>query len=135
MSKTEGWDPKGSVSDEAPVKKPETPTTATPSGPGTAVWGETEADKSPVPVPSAVELAEAATRVSDQKKERPANLVGGLVGQHLKHFRIDKRIAAGGMGEVYLGFDTSLSRPVAIKTIRAELARDATFLARFALRA
>lgn len=56
---------------------------------------------------------------------------GSLVGGQLKHFRIDRRIAAGGMGEVYLGFDTSLSRPVAIKTIRGELANDAGFLARF----
>ncbi len=56
---------------------------------------------------------------------------GELAGTHLKHFRIDKRIAAGGMGEVFLGYDTSLSRPVAIKTIRSELARDGSFLARF----
>lgn len=56
---------------------------------------------------------------------------GELVGTHLKHFRIDNRLAAGGMGEVFLGYDTSLSRPVAIKTIRGELARDGAFLARF----
>lgn len=56
---------------------------------------------------------------------------GDIVGTQLKHFRIDQRIAAGGMGEVFLGFDTSLSRPVAIKTIRTELARDGDFLARF----
>jgi serine/threonine-protein kinase len=50
---------------------------------------------------------------------------------HLKHFRIERRIASGGMGDVYLGYDTSLSRPVAIKTVRSELVRDETFLARF----
>ena len=54
------------------------------------------------------------------------------VGTRLAHFRIDERIASGGMGDVYRGFDTSLQRPVAIKTIRAELAKDASFLARFA---
>ena len=35
------------------------------------------------------------------------------------------------MGEVYLGHDTSLDRPVAIKTVRGELARSPDFIARF----
>ncbi|MDP2339774.1 MAG: protein kinase [Deltaproteobacteria bacterium] len=57
---------------------------------------------------------------------------GEAAGQRfLAHFRVDKRLAAGGMGEVYLGFDPSLQRPVAIKTIRPELARDQGFLSRF----
>jgi serine/threonine protein kinase len=54
-----------------------------------------------------------------------------IVGRNLKHFRIDRRLAAGGMGEVFLAYDTSLSRPVAIKTIRPELTRDPEYLARF----
>ena len=53
---------------------------------------------------------------------------GSLEGRQLRHFRIDRRIAEGGMGEVYRGFDTSLQRPVAIKVIRPELARDPRFL-------
>jgi serine/threonine protein kinase len=52
-------------------------------------------------------------------------------GSMLKHFRVDSRLAAGGMGEVYSGFDTSLNRPVALKTIRPTLARDRAFLVRF----
>jgi Protein kinase domain len=52
-------------------------------------------------------------------------------GSLLKHFRVDGRLAAGGMGEVYAGFDTSLNRPVALKTIRPALARDRAFLVRF----
>ncbi|HXX30950.1 MAG TPA: serine/threonine-protein kinase [Myxococcaceae bacterium] len=52
-------------------------------------------------------------------------------GSMLKHFRVDRRLAAGGMGEVYAGFDTSLNRPVALKTIRPALARDRAFLVRF----
>jgi serine/threonine protein kinase len=52
-------------------------------------------------------------------------------GSMLKHFRVDRRLAAGGMGEVYAGFDTSLNRPVALKTIRPALARDRSFLVRF----
>ncbi|MFN2319003.1 MAG: protein kinase, partial [Dermatophilaceae bacterium] len=35
------------------------------------------------------------------------------------------------MAEVHLGHDTRLGRPVAIKLLRSELARDATFLSRF----
>jgi tRNA A-37 threonylcarbamoyl transferase component Bud32 len=52
-------------------------------------------------------------------------------GSVLRHFRVDQRLAAGGMGEVYRGFDTSLNRPVALKTIRPALARDRAFLVRF----
>ena len=52
-------------------------------------------------------------------------------GTFLHHFRVDRRIATGGMGAVYLGFDTSLNRTVALKTLRPELARDPEFLARF----
>lgn len=58
----------------------------------------------------------------------PAELTPGTF---LHHFRVDRRIATGGMGAVYLGFDTSLNRPVALKTLRPELARDPSFLARF----
>ena len=32
-----------------------------------------------------------------------------VVGRNLKHFRIDRRLAAGGMGEVFLAYDTSLT--------------------------
>ena len=58
----------------------------------------------------------------------PAELTPGT---YLHHFRVDRRIASGGMGAVYLGFDTSLNRPVALKTLRPELAGDPSFLARF----
>ncbi len=51
--------------------------------------------------------------------------------RYLNHFRLDKVLAAGGMGEVYLGFDTSLHRQVALKVIRPELATTATFADRF----
>jgi hypothetical protein len=58
----------------------------------------------------------------------PAELAPGT---YLHHFRVDRRIASGGMGAVYLGFDTSLNRPIALKTLRPELAGDPSFLARF----
>jgi uncharacterized RDD family membrane protein YckC len=49
---------------------------------------------------------------------------GLLAGQQLGHFRIDKPLGAGGMGEVYLATDLALDRPVAIKVLPAALARD-----------
>ena len=46
-------------------------------------------------------------------------------------YRLDGKIATGGMGEVWRGEDTVLARPVAIKLIRAEFAGDAETLTRF----
>jgi serine/threonine protein kinase len=46
-------------------------------------------------------------------------------------YRLEERLAAGGMGEVWLGTDTVLSRQVAIKLPHQEQAEDRTFRARF----
>ncbi|MCH7231817.1 serine/threonine protein kinase [Glycomyces sp. L485] len=48
---------------------------------------------------------------------------------------MDERLAAGGMGEVWKGFDTRLSRPVAIKILHAGLSSNDKFRARFQLEA
>lgn len=97
-----------------------------PAGPS-----DTEAAVAPVPSPSIAHasLDTAPLAVALPPTMSPAH--GVSVGGMLRHFRVDKRIASGGMGDVYLGFDTSLQRPVALKTIRAELARDPVFLSRF----
>jgi len=42
----------------------------------------------------------------------------------LGHFRIERRLGAGGMGEVYLATDLALDRPVAIKVLPAAVAHD-----------
>lgn len=49
----------------------------------------------------------------------------------LEYFRVEKEIGRGGMGMVYLARDTRLNRPVAIKTLRADLARKASAKERF----
>lgn len=46
-------------------------------------------------------------------------------------YEVGELIGRGGMAEVHLGHDTRLGRQVAIKMLRADLARDHTFLTRF----
>ncbi len=46
-------------------------------------------------------------------------------------YEVRSLIGRGGMAEVHLGFDTRLSRIVAIKMLRTDLARDSVFQARF----
>lgn len=46
-------------------------------------------------------------------------------------YEVRHLIGRGGMAEVHLGYDLRLSRNVAIKMLRTDLARDAIFLARF----
>ena len=52
------------------------------------------------------------------------NLLGG-------RYEVGDLLGRGGMAEVHRGYDTRLGRPVAIKMLRSELARDNTFLSRF----
>jgi eukaryotic-like serine/threonine-protein kinase len=46
-------------------------------------------------------------------------------------YEVGELLGRGGMAEVHIGRDTRLSRVVAIKLLRVDLARDATFQARF----
>jgi serine/threonine protein kinase len=48
-----------------------------------------------------------------------------------RRYRLDSRIASGGMGEVWRGTDTTPNREVAIKLLKPEYADDPTFRARF----
>ncbi len=54
-----------------------------------------------------------------------------LEGKSLKHFHIEKLIGRGGMGVVYLGRDTRLDRPVAIKVLRPDLTANRDRQSRF----
>ena len=38
-----------------------------------------------------------------------------------RRYRLDARLAQGGMGEVWKGYDIQLGRPVAIKALRGDL--------------
>jgi len=46
-------------------------------------------------------------------------------------YEVGELLGRGGMAEVHRGYDSRLSRPVAIKMLRSDLARDNIFLARF----
>lgn len=46
-------------------------------------------------------------------------------------YEVGEIIGRGGMADVHAGFDTRLSRPVAIKLLRSDLARDGVFISRF----
>lgn len=46
-------------------------------------------------------------------------------------YRLQRRLAAGGMGEVWAAYHPGLKRDIALKILRADAARDATAIARF----
>jgi hypothetical protein len=54
-----------------------------------------------------------------------------MIAQTIAHYRIQVKIGAGGMGEVYRATDTRLGRDVAIKVLPEALARDVERMARF----
>ena len=57
----------------------------------------------------------------------PAIATGELLGS----YKIERKLAEGGMGEVYQAFDGRLERRVAIKVLPARLSRDSAALLRF----
>jgi eukaryotic-like serine/threonine-protein kinase len=48
-----------------------------------------------------------------------------------ERYQLGQMIGTGGMADVYLAQDTRLSREVAVKLLRSDLAKDQTFVARF----
>jgi serine/threonine protein kinase len=54
-----------------------------------------------------------------------------LTGRVVGSYRVEARIGAGGMGEVYRAHDAKLDRPVALKLLSSAVAADADRLRRF----
>jgi serine/threonine protein kinase/WD40 repeat protein len=70
--------------------------------------------------------------VSELRGNRRGNDSGEVLPfRHLGHYVIQKKIGQGGMGDVYLGYEPALDRPVAIKMLASELAKDEEFVRRF----
>lgn len=74
----------------------------------------------------------------DIEDQEPLTLVhcpscgtGQRVRTHFDHFEIQEVLGAGGMGAVYRAWDTTLSRPVALKLLRKEYSADPEFVAQF----
>jgi len=90
-------------------------------------------------VASLLDYEEAADRFLERPAvEEVARLVSNepdpnvdLAGRRLGVYRIETRIGAGGMGEVYRARDTKLGRDVAIKVLPRALTRSADRRARF----
>ncbi|MBX3460094.1 MAG: protein kinase [Planctomycetes bacterium] len=94
------------------------------SSPGNAAASEGWRLADSTPTGTILNLGASDTPITDND---PAGLAGVKLGELL----IERRLGAGGMGEVWLGRDTELDIPVAIKVLPARLAEDANFVIRF----
>ena len=73
-------------------------------------------------------LAVACHRLSELREGQIPTLTAGT---NLGPYQIRSQLGAGGMGEVYLAYDTRLERAVALKVLPEELAADAQRMRRF----
>ncbi|MGE5192925.1 MAG: protein kinase domain-containing protein, partial [Deltaproteobacteria bacterium] len=120
---------------ETSATRPRSGAVTAPPGPPIAALRETDAARPESvlevcdPTPSCV----SGVRVHEPDGDRNASRrdEADLPFRRLGHFDIIARLGQGGMGEVYVGYESSLDRRVAIKVLPAELARDPDLVRRF----
>ena len=66
----------------------------------------------------------AAEMIADENEN-------GFIGKEIGHYKINKLLGIGGMGEVYLAEDTKLERQVALKFLPQEFVEDSERMDRF----
>lgn len=114
--------------------QPRTEITAATPGLPNGESASAEAAASPEP-PERPEFAERSTRrgAEPAPRPRPAMALAPLTRgdpSRIASFRLLSRLGGGAMGEVFLAASRA-GRPVAVKRVRAEYARDVVFRARF----
>jgi len=81
------------------------------------------------------EAEERNNKRAGEEEPAPTASFSDLVlgpGSQIGPFRIERELRRGGMGAVYLAHDTKLDRPVAIKSLPAEVMGDRKTRSRFA---
>ncbi|TET37049.1 MAG: hypothetical protein E3J72_07085 [Planctomycetota bacterium] len=89
---------------------------------------QTPVPSAPTPTPSETPSGPSVPTVT---MAPPPQAKDPLIGEEVGGCIIEKKIGQGGMGSVYLGVQSSLDRPVAIKILPSDLAQNSAYITRF----